>query len=118
VPLVLVADDDADLRDLVAAKLVQAGLDVITAENGQGALDQARARRPALAVLDVSLAGLSGIDVCRMLRADPATADTLIVMLTARIPEKDIPGADDWFSKPFSPRELIARIIELTGSPS
>ncbi|GAA3351633.1 hypothetical protein GCM10020358_82080 [Amorphoplanes nipponensis] len=83
--VVLVADDDADIRDLVAFKLEQSGLEVIAVEDGQAALEQARARRPTLAVLDVSMPGLSGIDVCRMLRADPATADMLIIMLTARV---------------------------------
>src|SRR3954463_961903 len=89
VTVVLVADDDADIRDLVAFKLEQAGFEVIAVEDGRTALDQARSRRPALAVLDVSMPGLSGIDVCRMLRSDPATAGMLIIMLTARVQEQD-----------------------------
>jgi DNA-binding response OmpR family regulator len=118
VTLVLVADDDADIRDLVAFKLEQAGLEVVAVEDGQAALEQARARRPILAVLDVSMPGLSGIDVCRMLRADPATAGMLIIMLTARVQEKDVEGgfsagADDYVTKPFSPRDLVARIQSL-----
>jgi DNA-binding response OmpR family regulator len=118
VTLVLVADDDADIRDLVAFKLEQAGLEVVAVEDGQAALEEARARRPILAVLDVSMPGLSGIDVCRMLRADPATAGMLIIMLTARVQEKDAEGgfsagADDYVTKPFSPRELVARIQSL-----
>ena len=116
--VVLVADDDADIRDLVAFKLEQAGFDVIAVEDGQTALDQTRSLRPTLAVLDVSMPGLSGIDVCRMLRADPATADMLIVMLTARVQEQDVEGgfsagADDYVTKPFSPRELVSRIQSL-----
>ncbi len=116
--VVLVADDDADIRDLVAFKLEQAGLEVITAEDGQQAVDQARARRPTLAVLDVSMPALSGIDVCRMLRADATTADMLIIMLTARVQEQDVEGgfsagADDYVTKPFSPRELVSRIQAL-----
>jgi DNA-binding response OmpR family regulator len=90
VTVVLVADDDADIRDLVAFKLEQAGFEVIAVEDGRTALDQARSRRPALAVLDVSMPGLSGIDVCRMLRSDPATAGMLIIMLTARVQEQDV----------------------------
>jgi DNA-binding response OmpR family regulator len=118
VTVVLVADDDADIRDLVAFKLEQAGLEVITAEDGQQAVDQARARRPTLAVLDVSMPALSGIDVCRMLRADATTADMLIIMLTARVQEQDVEGgfsagADDYVTKPFSPRELVSRIQAL-----
>jgi DNA-binding response OmpR family regulator len=118
VTVVLVADDDADIRDLVAFKLEQAGFEVIAVEDGQTALDQARSRRPTLAVLDVSMPGLSGIDVCRMLRADRATADMLIIMLTARVQEQDVEGgfsagADDYVTKPFSPRELVSRIQSL-----
>ncbi|GIM90772.1 hypothetical protein Ato02nite_025650 [Paractinoplanes toevensis] len=118
VTVVLVADDDADIRDLVAFKLEQAGFDVIAVEDGQTALEQARSRQPTLAVLDVSMPGLSGIDVCKMLRADPATAGILIIMLTARVQEQDVEGgfsagADDYVTKPFSPRELVSRIQAL-----
>ena len=116
--VVLVADDDADIRDLVAFKLEQAGFEVIAVEDGQTALEQARDRQPTLAVLDVSMPGLSGIDVCRMLRSDPATAGMLIIMLTARVQEQDVEGgfsagADDYVTKPFSPRELVSRIKAL-----
>ena len=116
--VVLVADDDADIRDLVAFKLEQAGFEVISVEDGQVALEQAQSRNPTLAVLDVSMPGLSGIDVCRMLRADPATAGMLIIMLTARVQEQDVEGgfnagADDYVTKPFSPRELVSRIQAL-----
>jgi len=118
VTVVLVADDDADIRDLVAFKLEQSGLEVIAVEDGQAALEQARSRLPTLAVLDVSMPGLSGIDVCRMLRADAATAGMLIIMLTARVQEHDVEGgfsagADDYVTKPFSPRELVSRIQAL-----
>ena len=116
--VVLVADDDADIRDLVAFKLEQAGLEVVAVEDGQAALERARAVLPTLAVLDVSMPGLSGIDVCRMLRADPTTAGMLIIMLTARVQEQDVEGgfsagADDYVTKPFSPRELVSRIQAL-----
>jgi DNA-binding response OmpR family regulator len=118
VTVVLVADDDADIRDLVAFKLEQAGFEVIAVEDGQTALDQARSRQPTLAVLDVSMPGISGIEVCRMLRADAATAGMLIIMLTARVQEQDVEGgfsagADDYVTKPFSPRELVSRIQAL-----
>jgi DNA-binding response OmpR family regulator len=118
VTTVLVADDDADIRDLVAFKLEQAGLEVLAVGDGQAAVEAARSRLPALAVLDVSMPGLSGIDVCRTLRADPATAGMLIIMLTARVQEQDVEGgfsagADDYVTKPFSPRELVSRIQAL-----
>jgi DNA-binding response OmpR family regulator len=118
VTVVLVADDDADIRDLVVYKLEQAGFEVISVGDGHTALDQARSRRPTLAVLDVSMPGLSGIDVCRTLRADAVTAGMLIIMLTARVREQDVEGAfgagaDDYVTKPFSPRELVSRIQAL-----
>jgi DNA-binding response OmpR family regulator len=118
VTVVLVADDDADIRDLVAFKLEQAGFEVIAVEDGETALEQARERIPTLAVLDVSMPRMSGIDVCRMLRSDPATAEILIIMLTARVQEQDVEGgftagADDYVTKPFSPRELVSRIQAL-----
>ncbi|MCA2218512.1 response regulator transcription factor [Jidongwangia harbinensis] len=116
--VVLVADDDADIRDLVAFKLEQAGFEVIAVGDGPAAVEQAALRHPALAVLDVSMPGLSGIDVCRILRGEPATADMLIIMLTARVQEQDVEGgfsagADDYVTKPFSPRELVSRIQAL-----
>ena len=116
--VVLVADDDADIRDLVAFKLEQAGFEVIAVEDGQSAVEQARTRLPTLAVLDVSMPGLSGIEVCRILRSDSATAGILIIMLTARVQEQDVEGgfsagADDYVTKPFSPRELVSRIQAL-----
>jgi DNA-binding response OmpR family regulator len=118
VTVVLVADDDADIRDLVAFKLEQAGFEVISVEDGQVALEQAQTRRPTLAVLDVSMPAMSGIEVCQRLRADPATAGMLIIMLTARVQEQDVEGgfsagADDYVTKPFSPRELVSRIQAL-----
>jgi DNA-binding response OmpR family regulator len=118
VTVVLVADDDADIRDLVAFKLEQAGFEVIAVEDGHTALERAQSRKPTLAVLDVSMPGLSGIDVCRMLRSEPATAGILIILLTARVQEQDVEGgfsagADDYVTKPFSPRELVSRIQAL-----
>jgi DNA-binding response OmpR family regulator len=116
--LVLVAEDDPDIRDLVVFKLQQSGYEVIAAEDGTQALSAAREKLPELAVLDVSMPGMSGLDVCRMLRAEPATAQMLIIMLTARAQESDVDsgfvaGADDYIIKPFSPRELTTRLRAL-----
>ena len=116
--VVLVAEDDADIRDLVAFKLEQAGFEVIPVEDGQTALELAQSRLPSLAVLDVSMPAMSGIEVCRRLRADSATAGMLIIMLTARVQEEDVEGglsagADDYITKPFSPRELVSRVQAL-----
>jgi two-component system, OmpR family, phosphate regulon response regulator PhoB len=118
VTAVLIADDDTDIRDLVAFKLEQAGFDVFTADDGPAALSAAQQRVPDLAVLDISMPGMSGLDVCRLLRSDPSTADIRIIMLTARAQETDVEGgfsagADDYLIKPFSPRELTSRVQAL-----
>jgi DNA-binding response OmpR family regulator len=115
---ILIAEDDEDVRDLVVFKLEQSGYDVIPVEDGAQALAAAREHLPDVAVLDVSMPGMSGLDVCRLLRAEPATARMLIIMLTARAQESDVDlgftaGADDYIVKPFSPRELATRLAAL-----
>jgi two-component system phosphate regulon response regulator PhoB len=115
---ILVADDDLDIRDLVAFKLEQAGFDVTAVDNGLAALSAARQDPPDLVVLDVMMPGMSGIDVCRELRGDPTTATLPIILLTARAQEGDVEigfgaGADDYVVKPFSPRELVSRVEAL-----
>jgi DNA-binding response OmpR family regulator len=112
---ILIADDDPDIRDLVAFKLEQAGFDVTAVDNGLAALDSARQVAPDLVVLDVMMPGMSGIDVCRELRGDSSTAGLPIILLTARAQEGDVEvgfgaGADDYVVKPFSPRELVSRV--------
>jgi two-component system, OmpR family, phosphate regulon response regulator PhoB len=115
VTAILVADDDMDIRDLVAFKLEQAGFDVTAVDNGLAALTAARLEPPDLVVLDVMMPGMSGIDVCRELRNDRNTAGLPIILLTARAQEGDVEvgfgaGADDYIVKPFSPRELVTRV--------
>jgi len=112
---ILVAEDDADIRDLVAFKLEQANFEVLPVGDGVAALEAARAHHPRLAVLDVSMPGMSGLDVCRLLRADPVTQDILVILLTNRVQEHDVEGgfsagADDYLTKPFIPGELVSRI--------
>ena len=112
---ILVAEDDPDIRDLVALKLSQAGYQVNAVDNGLAALSAARNDPPDLAVLDVMMPGMSGIDVCRELRSDDITARIPVILLTARAQEGDVEigfgaGADDYVIKPFSPRELVTRV--------
>ena len=112
---VLLAEDDPDIRDLVTFKLRQQGYEVRAFEDGLSALASARDEMPDLALLDITMPGMSGLDVCRELRDDPATADMPIILLTARAQESDIEtgfavGADDYVVKPFSPRELVSRV--------
>jgi DNA-binding response OmpR family regulator len=113
--LVLVADDDPVTRELIVYKLEAEGYDLVVAEDGTEALAMARERTPDIAVLDVHMPGMSGFDVCRMLRADEELARIPVIMLTASVQEADIAtgfdsGADDYVPKPFSPRELVSRI--------
>ena len=112
---ILVADDDMDIRDLVAFKLEQAGYEVVAVDNGLAALTEATQNPPDLVVLDVMMPGMSGIDVCRQLRQDAGTKALPIILLTARAQEGDVEvgfgaGADDYIVKPFSPRELVSRV--------
>ncbi len=114
-PKILVADDEPDVLHLVAANFRAAGWEVLTAEDGPGALAEMREKGADLIVLDLMLPGLSGLEVCRMLKGDPATAAIPIVMLTAKAEEVDRIvglelGADDYLTKPFSPRELVLRV--------
>jgi DNA-binding response OmpR family regulator len=112
---VLVADDDPIVRELIVYKLETEGYEVVVAEDGTSALSAVRENVPDIVVLDVHMPGLSGFDVCRMMRADPASARVPVIMLTASVQEADIStgfvsGADDYVGKPFSPRELVSRI--------
>ena len=112
---VLVVDDVLANVRLLEAKLSAEYFDVVTAMNGVDALDAVSRTKPDIVLLDVMMPGLDGIEVCRRLRRAPATANLPIVMLTARGDEADRirgleTGADDYMTKPFSPRELVARI--------
>lgn len=112
---ILVVDDEADIVALVAYHLAKAGYRVSTASTGPDALTAARQERPALVVLDLMLPGASGYDVLEQLRAQPATRDMAVLMLTARREEQDrirglSLGADDYLTKPFSPQELVLRV--------
>ena len=112
---IVVADDDADIRDLVGFKLRQAGHDVETVEDGAAAVAAAQAARPDLVILDVMMPGMGGLDATRALRLDPGLARVPVILLTARAQESDIEqgfgaGADDYVVKPFSPRELASRV--------
>ncbi|MDG9710623.1 response regulator transcription factor [Streptomyces sp. DH10] len=112
---VLIADDDADIRELVGFKLTQGGHEVTAVEDGLQALQAVQDHKVDLALLDIRMPGMSGLDVCRTLRADPETAALPILLITARSQEGDVEagfaaGADDYITKPFSPRELARRV--------
>src|SRR5690348_13696762 len=112
---ILVVDDEKDALMLLVSQLAKAGFSVITAQSGEEALVTARRDKPALVILDVLLPGLSGLDVCRILRNDKQTSDIDILVLSAKAEEVDRIvafelGADDYVTKPFSPRELVLRV--------
>ncbi|MCA9929003.1 MAG: response regulator transcription factor [Anaerolineales bacterium] len=110
--LILVIDDEPKIVKLARDYLERSGYRVLTAADGQSALAMARQEKPGMIVLDLNLPGMDGLDVCRTLRRE---SDVPIIMLTARVEETDRLiglelGADDYITKPFSPRELVARV--------
>jgi len=114
-PKVLVVDDEPEAVELVEFNLRQGGFDVAVAADGAEALKKARGLMPSLIVLDLMLPEVDGLEVCKMLRRDSATAKVPIIMLTAKAAEIDRIlglefGADDYITKPFSPRELVLRV--------
>jgi DNA-binding response OmpR family regulator len=116
--LVLVIEDEQEIRDLVRYNLERGGFRVAVAENGEQGLERAFAARPDAAILDLMLPGLNGLEVLRELRGEPSTRELPVLVLTARAAEMDKllgfeHGADDYLTKPFSPRELVARVRAL-----
>lgn len=112
---ILIVDDEEDILELVEYNLMQEGFQTRTAISGEDALKLARAEHPDLIVLDLMLPGVDGLDVCKLLKTDPETSSISILMLTAKGEEADIVkglelGADDYVTKPFSPKVLVARV--------
>jgi DNA-binding response OmpR family regulator len=123
---ILIVDDEPDALELIEFNLKGAGFEVVTAIDGESALKKARSLLPSLIILDVMLPELDGMEVCKLLRRDSATAHIPIIMLTAKAAEIDRVlglelGADDYVTKPFSPRELILRVkglLRRKGEPA
>ncbi|MVZ90585.1 response regulator [Microbacter sp. ANSKLAB05] len=119
-PRVVIADDDEDIRELVAFKLDNAGYEIRTARDGVEALEAITSFAPSLAILDIMMPGLSGLDVLRRLRDGEGPEDCRVLLLTARARDSEVDagfaaGADDYVIKPFSPRELLRRVDALLG---
>ena len=113
--IVLVVDDEQDILDLVRFRLEHDGYHVLTASDGEAGLSLARSERPDLCILDVMMPKLGGLEVLARLRDDAATADTRVILLTARGEDADVDrgfelGAHDYVTKPFSPKELRRRV--------
>lgn len=120
-PLVLVADDDADILQLVVYRLERSGYDVVQAADGEQALELATTLQPDLAVLDVMMPKRTGYEVTREIRGNEDIKAMPVILLTARVQEADVArgfeaGADDYLKKPFSPQELRARVQAILGS--
>ncbi len=112
---VLVVEDDEDIQQLVEYNLLKEGFKVSVADSGEEGLRLARSERPDLLLLDLMLPGMDGLEVCRTLKRDPGAAGLAVIMLTAKGEEVDIVtglelGADDYITKPFSPKVLLARV--------
>lgn len=112
---ILVVDDEEDILELVSYNLSKAGYRVSKAATGEDAIKAARAKTPDLILLDLMLPGVDGFEVCNTLKRDPRTVNIPVIMLTARSEEPDVVaglelGADDYITKPFSPRVMLARI--------
>jgi DNA-binding response OmpR family regulator len=117
-PLVLIADDDEDILQLLAFRLERAGYEIVQAHNGKQALRLALDLKPAIAVLDVTMPGLDGYEVTRELRRNTVTSTMPIILLTARAQAQDVAGgmaagADDYVKKPFDARDLTERVDRL-----
>jgi DNA-binding response OmpR family regulator len=120
---VLICDDEPYIVESVSYVVRKAGFEVLTAEDGDEALAAARREKPDLVFLDIMMPGLPGDEVCKRLKTDPATRGMHVVILTARGQEEDERramemGADEFMTKPFSPRKLRARILQLLGEPA
>jgi CheY-like chemotaxis protein len=115
---ILIADDELALRFLVHETLGDDQTEILEASDGNDALDIARQQHPAMILLDVAMPGLSGNEVCQQLKADPATRDIVIIMLTAHGQSKDreqafSSGADYFITKPFSPAQLLKLVAQV-----
>lgn len=113
--MILIVEDEEDIQHLVGFNLIKAGFQVEYADSGEQALDKINKQYPDLILLDIMLPGMDGIEVCQVLRSENLTADIPIIMLTAKGEETDITGAfelgaDDYVTKPFSPKVLVSRI--------
>ena len=114
-PRILVAEDEKDIRELIAFTLRFAGFDVLLATNGAEAVEIAEAERPDLVILDVRMPKMSGYEACRRLKENPQTASLPVVFLSAKGQDSEIQqglesGAEEYILKPFAPDELIQQV--------
>jgi two-component system alkaline phosphatase synthesis response regulator PhoP len=119
---ILVVDDEIYIVHILDFSLGMEGYEVITALDGEQALERMKAERPDLVVLDIMMPKLDGYEVCKAIKSNPTTKQTPVILLSAKgrnVDQKlgfDV-GADDYITKPFSPRKLVERINQLLGQP-
>jgi DNA-binding response OmpR family regulator len=114
-PKILVIEDESDILEVIQYNLEREGHKVIPCRNGEQGLSRIRTDNPDLVILDLMLPGMDGVEVCRQVKSDPVTREIPVIMVTAKAEESDIVlglgiGADDYIAKPFSPKELVARV--------
>ena len=119
---ILIADDESHIRRILQFNLERAGYEVVTTGDGKAALAAATAWRPDLIILDVSMPQMTGLDACRKLKADKTLGQTPVFLLTARGQESDAEagraaGADRFFTKPFSPKQMLKEVRKAVGEP-
>ncbi|OQX91973.1 MAG: DNA-binding response regulator [candidate division Zixibacteria bacterium 4484_95] len=112
---ILIVEDDRDIVELIEYNLRKEGYQVVTATSGEEGLEAAKSEKPDMALLDLMLPGIDGLEVCKILKTNPTTANIQIIIVSAKGEESDVVtglelGADDYIIKPFSPKILIARI--------
>ena len=117
-PLIVVVEDEQAIQDVIAYNLRREGYEVLLAGHGNEGLALIQSKRPALVILDLMLPGIDGLSICQQLRADAKTRSIPLMILSAKEEESDIViglslGADDYLAKPFSPREMLARVKAL-----
>ena len=117
---ILIVDDQAEVRELVEVTLEVEEYKILTAENGEKAVEIAKAEKPDLIIMDVMMPGIDGLEATRRIKDDPELKDCKIIMLTAKGQKDDVEegynaGADEYFTKPFSPLELIRKVEEVLG---
>jgi len=122
-PYILVADDDPLMLKSLQIILRKAGFLVLTVSDGVAALEQMRSEKPALAILDVMMARLNGLDLCRTIKSDTGLCDVKVFLLTARAMPSERQqgleaGADDYITKPFGNAELVSRVRQAIGAPA
>lgn len=115
---ILIADDEPDILEIIQFNLQNEGYEVVTAKNGDEAIEAAKKHLPALIILDIMMPGKNGIEVCNILRMQPAFKDTLIIFLSALSDETTEvrgleTGADDYLTKPISPKVLTSKVNSL-----